>query len=126
VTLRVAADSPVPPYEQIRQQVVDMAAAGVLAEGSQLPPIRQLARDLGLASGTVARAYRELEAEGVIESRGRRGTFIRSGSPAERGNADDLVEEAARSFALRVQQLGVDPDTAVRALRRAYEEAAPG
>jgi GntR family transcriptional regulator len=74
VILRVDPGSAVPPYEQIRTQVATMAATGVLPVGTRLPPIRQLARDLGLAGGTVARAYRELEAAGVIVTRGRHGS----------------------------------------------------
>ena len=73
----VDLDSPLPPYEQIRAQITTMAASGVLPPGSRLPAIRQLAADLGLATGTVARAYRELEAAGVIITRGRHGTHRR-------------------------------------------------
>lgn len=74
--LRVDQDSAVPPYEQIRGQVATMVQTGVLVDGSRLPAIRQLAKDLGLATGTVARAYRELEADGVVETRGRHGTAV--------------------------------------------------
>ena len=70
-----------PPYEQVRTQVATMAATGVLPVGSRLPTIRQLAKDLGTASGTVARAYRELESDGVITTRGRHGSFV-SAPPA--------------------------------------------
>ena len=76
VILRVDSSSPVPPYEQIRAQVGAMVDAGVLAPGARLPSIRQLAGDLGLAGGTVARAYRELEQEGVVATRGRHGTVV--------------------------------------------------
>ena len=53
-------------------------AQGDLAPGTRLPTVRQLAADLGLAANTVARAYRELEADGVIATYGRKGTFVRS------------------------------------------------
>src|SRR6202051_5363466 len=86
--LRVDASSAVPPYEQIRSQLATIIATGLLRAGQRLPSIRQLAADLGLAGGTVARAFRELEQGGFIISRGRHGTFVscrvRSGSP-ERG-----------------------------------------
>lgn len=62
-------DSHIPPYEQIRSQISTMAASGILEKGSRLPAIRQLASDVGLAGGTVARAYRELEQEGTISTR---------------------------------------------------------
>ena len=67
-----------PPYEQVRRQIAEGAASGALRAGHKLPTVRQLASDLGLANNTVARAYRELEIDGVIETHGRRGTFIAS------------------------------------------------
>ncbi|WP_045729552.1 GntR family transcriptional regulator [Pseudarthrobacter chlorophenolicus] len=70
--------SATPPYEQIRSQISSLVAVGALPAGSRLPTVRSLAADLGIAAGTVARAYKELEAAGVVESRRRGGTFIGS------------------------------------------------
>ncbi|PJJ45540.1 GntR family transcriptional regulator [Glutamicibacter mysorens] len=64
------------PYEQIRLQIVSLIALGELPAGSKLPTVRALATDLGVAAGTVARAYKELEAEGLITSRRRAGTVV--------------------------------------------------
>ena len=75
--LQVDTSSPVPPYEQIRAQLQTMVTSGALPEGTRLPPIRQLAGDLGLATNTVGRAYHELEREGLVEARGRHGTIVR-------------------------------------------------
>ena len=82
--IRVDLASPVPPYEQIRSQVSALATAGVLSPGERLPTIRMLAADLGVAPGTVARAYKELEAEGTVTALRRRGTVIaqRAAPPA--------------------------------------------
>jgi GntR family transcriptional regulator len=120
VILRVDPGSAVPPYEQIRAQVATMAASGVLPVGTRLPPIRQLAKDLGLAGGTVARAYRELEAAGVIITRGRHGSFVAEpdGDPRRRV-AEEALTEAARAFAVQAHQLGADPDRALRLAREA-------
>ncbi|WP_454858615.1 GntR family transcriptional regulator [Promicromonospora soli] len=79
--LRVDLASPVPVYEQIRTQVSALVAVGGLQAGDRLPASRDLARDLGIAVGTVQRAYRELEAGGVVTSRRRVGTVI-AGPPA--------------------------------------------
>ena len=65
--------SSTPPYEQIRTQVADQVDSGALQPGDRLPTVRRLAEDLGVATNTVARAYRELEQSGVIETRGRAG-----------------------------------------------------
>lgn len=93
--LEIDPDSAVPSYEQLRQQVSALVLIGALEAGARLPSIRQLANDLGLASGTVARAYRELEADGVVRTRGRHGTTI-SGSPQLGAPGADLLDAAGR------------------------------
>ncbi|MGN7250637.1 MULTISPECIES: GntR family transcriptional regulator [unclassified Arthrobacter] len=74
--ISVDLGSPTPPYEQIRLQVSALIAAGGLTAGTRLPAVRSLAADLGLAAGTVARAYKELEQSGLIETRRRNGTVV--------------------------------------------------
>lgn len=116
--LDIDATGAVPPYEQIRAQVTELAASGQLPEGTRLPTIRQLARDLGLAPGTVARAYRELEAAGVVISRVRHGTTVaRQAKPTAREVREGIVA-AARSYALAVRALGVPREDAIAALDR--------
>jgi DNA-binding transcriptional MocR family regulator len=66
VLIRIDPDAATPPYEQIRVQVADQARSGTLPAGTRLPTVRRLADDLGVAPGTVARAYRELETDRVI------------------------------------------------------------
>lgn len=73
--------SPVPPFEQIRAQIASLISLGTLAAGTRLPAVRSLASDLGLAAGTVARAYKELELAGLVETRRRNGTVV-AGRPA--------------------------------------------
>jgi len=80
-TLTVNPDDPTPPYEQLRGQLADLIEAGQLADGERLPPLRQLAGDLGLAVGTVARTYRELEAAGFVRSRRGAGTRVAFSAP---------------------------------------------
>jgi DNA-binding transcriptional regulator YhcF (GntR family) len=72
----VDTDDPTPPYEQIRGQVARLIEAGQLAVGERLPTVRQLAGDLRVAPGTVARAYKELEAAGHVETRRAAGTRV--------------------------------------------------
>jgi DNA-binding transcriptional regulator YhcF (GntR family) len=114
----VDLDSPLPPYEQIRAQITTMAASGVLPPGSRLPAIRQLAADLGLATGTVARAYRELETAGVIITRGRHGTHIGRPPALTAQQRTDQLHKAAASYAHHAAQLGIGPDEMIRVLRR--------
>lgn len=105
--------APEAPYEQIREQIRAQVTSGELNPGTRLPTVRRLAGDLGLATNTVARAYRELESLGVIETRGRAGSVV-TGDGVERA-----AREAAQEFVDRVQALGVHPDDAVRLVRRA-------
>ncbi|WP_066293385.1 GntR family transcriptional regulator [Arthrobacter sp. B6] len=86
--------SATPPYEQIRSQVSSLIATGALPLGSRLPTVRSLAADLGIAAGTVARAYKELEAAGLIESRRRNGTVVAHSAPGGEGLTRGTVPEA--------------------------------
>ena len=117
----VDTSSPTPPYEQLRVQIARMIDSGVLAEGARLPTIAQLANDLGLAPGTVARAYRELEADGLVVSRRRVGTVVAvvAERPARRRRTPDsaALDAAVRDFARQLHQLGASPDDAISRLR---------
>jgi DNA-binding transcriptional regulator YhcF (GntR family) len=119
--LTVDPRSPVAPYEQLRQQITALVLAGSLAAGDRLPAIRQLAGDLGIAGGTVARAYRELESDAVVTTHGRHGTIVQ-GPPRKAGPAPALLE-AARSYADRASRTGATLDDALTAVRVAF---APG
>ena len=121
--IQVDPGSPTPPYEQIRAQVATMIEAGTLPTGTQLPPIRQLAADLGLAANTVARAYRELELEGFVTSRVRHGTTVAARPALGRTEIRRRIDEAAHAFAAIARQLGVDADEATARLRAAYHSS---
>ena len=107
--LTIDPRSPTPPFEQLRLQLLNQVQAGELVAGAKLPTVRRLAEDLALAPNTVARTYRELESAGIIETRGRNGTFVRASA--------DLAEHeallAARAFADRIHQLGLSKDAAL-------------
>jgi DNA-binding transcriptional regulator YhcF (GntR family) len=98
------------PYEQLRARLLAEMQDGTRAAGSRLPTVRGLADELGLAPGTVARAYRELEAAGAIETRGRGGTFVAWSADA----GERRVQELATQLAAVARELGV-PATRVRA-----------
>ena len=110
----VDPSSSVAPYEQVRASVTALVHDGTLPAHTRLPAVRRLAVDLGLAANTVARAYRELEAAGVVETRGRLGTFV-----VESADGPDEAREAARAFAARMRDLGVTPERALDLARAA-------
>lgn len=124
-SLTVDPRSPVPPFEQIRSQVANLVGAGTLRPGDRLPPVRQLAADLGLAVGTVNRAYRELEAEGVVITRRRTGTHItEAAKPRSATESARLLDEAARVYLRAALALGVTGEAALSAVAEAVENAA--
>lgn len=119
--LRIDPTSGVPPYAQLRSQLSVFIAHGRLRPGERLPTVRALAADLGLAPGTVARTYRQLEEAGLVTGQGRRGTFVVD----EPANAESLIEReerlsiAAQQYLSRAKRLGVDLESAIGALRSA-------
>ena len=121
--VHVDPGDPTPVYEQLRAQVARMVASGVLAPGARLPTIRQLAADLGVAKGTVAKAYEALLRDGVVDAGGRRGTVVRDRSAAEPAvDGAALAHTAARPLAVTVRQLGLDRAAAHAALDAALDE----
>jgi DNA-binding transcriptional regulator YhcF (GntR family) len=122
--LRIDLSRPVPPYEQLRTQIAGLIVAGQLPPGRRLPPVRQLAGDLGLAPGTVARAYTELESAGLITTRQRGGTFVASPAVPDSGRQRELAA-AADSFVTKARELGMSDDAAETAVRQAIARLAP-
>lgn len=111
--LEIDALSGEPPFEQVRRQVAEGAASGSFPAGHKLPTVRALAEALDLATNTVAKAYRALEVDGVIDTRGRAGTFV-----ASRRTADGATDAAARTFVLEARRQGLSKDEAVRLLEK--------
>lgn len=113
--------SPTPPFEQLRAGLMDSVASRELAPGHRLPTVRRLAEDLGVAPGTVARAYRELEASGIIETRGRNGTFVAFDADPAR----QQLQRAAAAFAAQVRELRLDTDEALAVVTAALRAPGP-
>lgn len=111
-----------PPYEQIRGQIASLIAVGTLGDGERLPTVRALAADLGVATGTVSRAYKELEAAGLIASRRRLGTVVTrpEGATASAGSGQPENQELHRALDLLVSaagRSGIDDQTLLDLLR---------
>ena len=119
--------SPVPIFEQLRASVRRLVVTGALPVGTRLVTVRQLAADLGIAPGTVLRALRELESEGIVESRGRHGTFV-CGVPTaiQRTGRERRLHEAAAAYASVAAELAVEPDAALEVVTHHLPPVAPG
>jgi len=95
------------------------AASSAREPGS--PPVRQLAGDLHLAPGTVARAYQILEATGITQGQRRRGTIVLA-QPGGRSAQDNQLMTAARAYVATIRELGLDSATAHAAIDSALPE----
>jgi DNA-binding transcriptional regulator YhcF (GntR family) len=113
--ISIDASSDVPPFEQLRTEVAGQASSGELPAGTKLPTVRALATELGLAANTVARAYKELEADGVVVTQGRRGTFV--GSRTLAGGFDDGLVTA---YVAAARRAGLTLPEAVGLVERAW------
>lgn len=101
--------STTPKNEQLTQQVQDAVKANILAPGTKLPTVRSLATELDVAPYTIARAYRQLEDLGVIETHGRNGTIVSTHGDTTQQQA----QLAAHEFARRMAALKVAPNEAL-------------
>ena len=123
-SITIDLSSALPPFEQIREQISTLITLGDLPAGSKLPTVRALATDLGVAAGTVARAYKELEAQGLISSRRRAGTVVNE-LPAARATDDELVQAVDQMWEL-AGALGVDAATVLALVKRRGPKAEAG
>lgn len=117
-TLTIDPHAAHPPFEQLRRQLIEQIVNHELPAGTKLPPVRRLAADLALAPNTVARAYRELEAEGYLVTRGRNGTIV-----APNAVPDDEVQrratELADAYVTGMRDLGFGDDAILTVTRQA-------
>lgn len=101
-----------PAFEQLKRQITSQVDNGELRPGDKLPTVRTLAAELGLAPNTVARAYRELEASGIIDTRGRSGTFVRG------DRQHSAARQAAAEYAAKARALGLSDIETIELLTR--------
>jgi GntR family transcriptional regulator len=118
VIITVDPRSHVPPYEQVCGQIRDLVRSKALPPGHRMPPVRRLAGDLGLAPNTVARAYRQLESEDVLEGRGSRGTFV-----TVIAEETSSPQAAAREYVIRASRSGWDRDAAIALVAAIWDAA---
>jgi GntR family transcriptional regulator len=116
----------VPIYQQIVNQVKYLVASGRLAPGDEMPPIRVLAERLIVNPNTVARAYRELEAVGVVEKRRTAGTYVsEQGSPLARKERLKILTERVDALLAESRQMDVPYDELVKILDKRNQSMSP-
>ena len=125
--IHVSDSSGEPFYQQVANQVKFLVASGRLSVGDQLPPVRKLAEQLLINPNTVARAYRELEAEGVVSSKRGSGVFVSdAGSPLSRKEKLRILNERIDSVLTEATQLGFDLATLVRLIEQRGQQFSNG
>jgi DNA-binding transcriptional regulator YhcF (GntR family) len=113
--VRVDERAAKPLFDQLRTQIIDGIRDGKLPPGTRLPTVRELAGQMSLAVNTVARAYRELESAGMLETRGRFGTFVARIDPA-----DTAMASAAHVYVSAARAVGIDKAEALRYVEAAF------
>ncbi|HEY3857642.1 MAG TPA: GntR family transcriptional regulator [Verrucomicrobiae bacterium] len=124
--LHVSTGDGVPIYLQIANQVKHLVASGRLAPGDELSPIRVLAHQLLVNPNTVARAYLELEREGVVQKRHGSGTYVsEGGSPLARKERLRIISERVDALLVEARHLQVEPQELLRLIRERSQAIQP-
>lgn len=124
--IRVSPQSNAPIYAQIVDQIKNLVASGRLKPGDELPTIRALAQRLLINPNTVARAYRELEVEGLVSSRVGQGTTVASGvSPLSSEARARLLNEHVATLVTHARHLGFGVDQVCELIRQNFNAALP-
>lgn len=124
--IHISSSDGVPIYLQIVNQVKYLVASGRLEPGEEMPPIRVLAQQLLVNPNTVARAYRELEAAGIVTKRRTAGTYVSdAGSPLERRERMRILTERIDALLAEARQLGVSTEQVFDLIRRRDRQMKP-
>jgi DNA-binding transcriptional regulator YhcF (GntR family) len=110
--IEIYRDNGDPPFVQVRSRIATAIRNGELPVGERLPTVRSLADQLGLAPGTIARAYRELEAKGLVDTRGRHGTYVADPAGDQALHRRELAELAG-AYARTASRFGIPAAVAI-------------
>lgn len=124
--IHISANDGIPIYVQIVNQVKYLVASGRLKAGDELPPIRVLAERLIVNPNTVARAYRELEAAGLVEKRRTAGTYVSDqGSPLARRERVRILTERIDALLAEARQMDVAKDELLKLIEQRHTAMQP-
>lgn len=121
--LHVSPSDGVPIYQQVVNQIKYLVASGRLRQGEQLLPVRKLAEQLIVNPNTVARAYRELETAGVVESRRGSGVFVSEGiSPLAKREQNKILNERIDLLLAEAAHLNVELEAVIKLVRQRSQQ----
>jgi len=120
--MRVELRSPLPVYEQIKMGIKEAVMIGKFERDSQIPSIRELAKDIQVNPNTVARAYRELESEGIIFSRPGIGFMINVNRNGIKNRLLEDLEAELSPLIKRMIKAGIQKKDMNEVIERLWEE----
>jgi GntR family transcriptional regulator len=120
--MKIHFDETRPIYLQIIEEIKREIAKGNLRAGDKLPSVRDLAREIEVNPNTVARAYLELEREGVLVSKRGQGTFITEEKQVINRVRKELKEEILKKVLRELKSLGISLDEIMSFLKKSMEE----
>lgn len=123
MNFRLDSSSGVPFYRQIIDQVLLAVADGRLKAGTQLPTVRQLAVDLAVNLNTIAKAYREMEIRGIVETQQGTGTFVAARTGAKSRERRKALSDLVDRLIANGEALGIPMEDLVDALVERAEKA---
>lgn len=124
--IHISASDGVPIYLQVVNQIKYLVAAGRLTAGEELPPIRALAEQLLVNPNTIARAYRELEAAGIVEKRRTAGTYVSDqGSPLARRERVKILTDRIDALVAEAMQMNIILDDVIKLVQQRYAALQP-
>lgn len=112
--------SRVPIYTQLEKQIIKLINLGVYETDSPLPSVRSMACELGINPNTVAKAYKELEQQGVVYTVAGKGLFV---SSSDLSSVHKLTIKAAKNALIDAKNSGIDKATIVKIINEIWEEA---
>lgn len=120
--IRISTKDGIPIYLQIINQIKYMVASGRLRKGDKLPAVRKLAQQLLINPNTVARAYRELEAANVLNTRQGSGVFVAEGiSPLARREQTKILKERIDQLLTEARQMDITTETVITLIKQQSE-----
>ncbi len=125
--IHISTSDGAPIYLQIVNQVKYLAASGRIEPGTQLPPVRKLAEQVLVNPNTVARAYRELERDGIVESRHGAGVFLAKNatSPLAKREQTKILSQRIDMLLAEARQMDVDLESIVKLVRQRHRHIQP-
>ncbi len=122
-SIKISYEDGVPIYRQIVNQIKQLVASGRLPVGSELPPIRKLAQSIVVNPNTVAKAYKELEYQGVIYSRQGAGCFVSDReSPLSKQERQRILRDYVQQMLTQAHQLDFSYEDIINEINRQINE----